>query len=118
VVFKLHCAADPSVTCPAQTALATKERLRGHKLLGVRSAKRRKAKVRTKRVSIAKLRHVNVRGGKTVTVKLSLNATGRKLLKRFHKLPARLTLTVVTPGAKLSAGGGKLTVRPKRARRA
>lgn len=112
VVFKLHCSADPSVTCPAQTALATKERLRGRKLLGVRSAKRGKAKVRTKKVAIAKLRHVRVKGGKTVIVKLSLNATGRKLLKRFHKLPARLTVTVVTSGGKLSAGGGKLTVRP------
>jgi hypothetical protein len=110
VVFRMHCAADPSGSCPGDALLTTKERLRGKHPLGVSARKR---KVHSKRVTTGHKRF-KVKGGKTVTIKVPLNNAARKLLKHFHKLPVRVTVSVVAGGKKSRVGGGKVTFRVRK----
>jgi len=78
-------------TCLGYTATATvTEHLRGKKVIELAAAAR---KTTTKLVTIAKAKGT-VAGGKTTTVKLSLNKTGAELLKRYGKLRTVVTLTV------------------------
>jgi hypothetical protein len=87
--FKVSCPAHD--TCLGFTATATvTEHLKGKRLIGVAAAKR---KTTTKVVTIAKAKGT-VAGGKTSTVKLSLNKAGSELLRRYGKLRTVVTLTV------------------------
>ena len=52
--------------------------------------------------------------GRTVTVTVKLNATGRKLLARFGKLPVTLKITLLQNGRHLTIANTKLTVKPKK----
>ena len=54
--------------------------------------------------------------GRTVTVTVKLNATGRKLLARFGKLPVTLKITLLQNGKHLAIANTKLTVKPKKKR--
>jgi hypothetical protein len=94
---KISCPAHD--TCLAYTETATiTEHLRGKKVIGLAAAKRR---TKSKLITIARAKGT-VAGGKTVTVKLSLNKSGAKLLKRYGKLRTVVTLTVA--GKTLSKG--------------
>jgi hypothetical protein len=105
--LKLSCPAHD--TCLGYTATVTvTEHLRGKNVIDL--AKR---KTTTKVVTIAKAKGT-VAGGKTITVKLSLNKTGTKLLKRYGKLKTVVTLTVA--GKTLSKSTVTL-VAPKTARK-
>jgi hypothetical protein len=78
-------------TCLGYTATATvREHLRGKKVIGLAAAAR---KTTTKLLTIAKAKG-SVAGGKTTTVKLSLNKAGAELLKRYGKLRTVVTVTV------------------------
>jgi hypothetical protein len=55
-----------------------------------------------------------IQAGRTVTVTVKLNATGRKLLARFGKLRETLTITLLQNGGKLAIAHPKLTVKPKK----
>jgi thiamine biosynthesis lipoprotein ApbE len=50
-----------------------------------------KAKKQKRTVLVAS-KTMTIADGSTTTVTLTVNATGRKLLKRFHKLPVTLTI--------------------------
>jgi hypothetical protein len=56
-------------------------------------------------------RRVKIAAGKTATATVTLNATGRRLLARFHRLPVRLRIAVA--GQKRSTTRN-VTVRPAR----
>jgi hypothetical protein len=87
--LKVSCPAHDTCLGYTETATIT-ERLRGKKVIGVAAAKR---KTTSKVVTIARAKGT-VAGGKTVTVKLSLNKSGAKLLKHYRKLRTVVTLTV------------------------
>ena len=106
---KISCPAHD--TCLAYTETATiTEHLRGKKLIGLAAAKR---KTKSKLITIARAKGT-VAGGETVTVKLSLNKSGAKLLKHYGKLRTVVTLTVA--GKALSKSTVTL-VEPKPARK-
>jgi hypothetical protein len=86
---KLSCPAHDSCLGYTETATIT-EHLKGKKVIGLAAAKR---KTTSKVITIARAKGT-VAGGKTVTVKLSLNKVGAKLLKRYRKLRTVVTLTV------------------------
>jgi hypothetical protein len=86
---KISCPAHDTCLGYTETATVT-EHLKGKKLIGLAAAKR---KTTTKVVTIAKAKGT-VASGKTVTVKLSLNEAGAKLLKRYRKLRTVVTLRV------------------------
>ncbi|HKN93315.1 MAG TPA: Ig-like domain-containing protein, partial [Thermoleophilaceae bacterium] len=92
VRFTLACTVS---SCSGQAALTTTERLRGRTLVGVSAAKR--PKLRKKTVAVGRVKFT-IDAGKRRTITVSLNRTGKKLLKKFHKLPARLKITLAQPG--------------------
>jgi hypothetical protein len=90
LTVRLSCQAGH--TCPRYTLVATvTEHLKGRKVIALTAIKQT-----TKVIAIAKVTGT-VGGGKTVTVKLSLNKTGVALLKRYGKLR---TVVTVTSGGK------------------
>src|SRR5207248_4236496 len=70
--------------------LTIKERFKGRKLIAVTAARRRDAKVR---VLVVGARNVSLKAGQAQTVRIALNAEGRRLLARRHALRARLRVT-------------------------
>jgi hypothetical protein len=109
VRFTLGCTAAP---CSGQAALTATERLRGKSLVGVSAAKSRKPKLHRKTVAVGRVVFA-IRAGESRAVTVSLNKTGKKLLKKFGKLPARLKITLTQPGGHpLVIKNAKLTFKP------
>ena len=65
-------------------AVATYETLHGSKVVAVA------ARATTHRTVIVGSKRITLAAGKSATVRVSLDGTGKKLLKRFHKLPLLL----------------------------
>jgi hypothetical protein len=90
VNFSLSCQAAAGTICDGHAQLSTLEKLLGSKLLGL-SAKNKR---HSKRVIIGQ-RTFSLPAGQTERVSVALSATGKKLLKRFGKLPATLTISLL-----------------------
>jgi hypothetical protein len=93
--------------CADVLGLATSETLHGSKVIGVAASKtkHRSVVVGSERVTLA--------AGGSKTVKLGLNGTGRKLLKKFRKLPM---LAILVQGGK-TVGAHKVTLTVPKKRR-
>ncbi|MGA2010115.1 MAG: hypothetical protein ABSH51_06230 [Solirubrobacteraceae bacterium] len=85
----LACRGPAGERCAGKLTLLTTEFLRGRKVVAVGSTRARHVKRRA--VTVAGARY-SLAAGRTSTVRLSLNATGRRLLSRFHRLPVRLAV--------------------------
>jgi PKD domain len=109
VSFSIACRAPSAVVCHGAARLTTLEHLLGSRLLAVSARARR----HTSRTLIGQVASA-VRGGATRTISIALNATGRRLLARFHRVPA--TLTIALNGARGFAANAKVTVTPKQRR--
>jgi hypothetical protein len=109
VTFRVSCSA---ASCKGSAALTATEILKGQqKLTGVGAKTRRKV-VKVGRVSFS----LNAGAKKSVTVRL--NSLGRKLLKRFKRLPVKLSVSLVPAGGKATAVATKrLTIKAKRPRK-
>jgi hypothetical protein len=83
---RITCKGDTS--CKVSLKLTVTETFRGHKLIAVSA---RKAKVTHKTVVLGTA-SATIKAGRTQTVRISLNRTGRKLLAAHHKLTAKLTV--------------------------
>ncbi len=111
VTFKVACKGLAGQQCTIAGTLTTREKLRGSKPVAV-SAKRHKGpKTRTKTVTVG-AKTVTIPAGKTVTVTVTLNATGRKLLSRFHKLPVHLSAVLVVGKTRSTVIAQNLTIIP------
>jgi glucodextranase-like protein len=108
VTFRLSCTGS---TCKGGATLTAIELIRkpGGKLVGVAARKVRKT-VTVGRVSFS----IRAGGAKTVSVKL--NATGRKLLKRYKRVPLRLTVKYKSAGRTAKLPVRKVTVKAKHRR--
>ena len=87
-----------TTNCKVSLKLTVIETLRGHKLVAVSA---RKAKVTHKTVVLGTA-SATIKAGRTATVRVSLNRTGRNLLAKRHKVTAKLTVaqgrrTIATP---------------------
>jgi hypothetical protein len=94
VVEHLVCVGQPGDVCNTMLNLDTNEiyytgNLEGGLTPGavIEHGKRRKAHVRDAKAGSLT---VTLHGGQPNTVKVTLNATGRKLLRKFHMVPATL----------------------------
>ena len=67
-----------------------------------------KSKMRTLTVSSA---HVTIGSHKQVTIKLKLSSAARKLLRRYHKLPVTLKITLTAPGRPATVVTRRLVLR-------
>jgi len=93
VAYTLACVGTAGERCNVKVTLYTVERLRAGKLLGLTASQ----KVRTKRIVLAS-GTLSIPAGLRVNVSVKLDATGRKLLARFGKVPARLS-TILSASA-------------------
>ncbi len=107
VAFTLACQGVPGSTCAVASTLTTVERRRAKRIIGVAA---RKLKTTSRTVTVGSA-GTNIPAGKSVRVTIRLNATGRSLLARFHRLPATLRVTLKgTPSAAMLSK--TITVKP------
>ena len=102
----LGCNGTPGTSCKIHVTLTTVEKSRHGHLIAVLAAK-----THSQRVTIATATIV-IPAGQRIKVVLRLNATGRKLLARFGKLPAHLTAILEGEGAHHIVIAQNLTIRP------
>jgi Glucodextranase, domain B len=109
VRFTLACAV---ALCRGNARLTTSERLRRGSLVGLAAARHRAPGTRKKTVTIGQVNFA-IPAGTSRTISVALNKTGRRLLKRFGKLPARLAIALNRPGGQpLVVKRSTLTLRP------
>ena len=109
VTDKLICAPSALRPCQATETLTTTETTQGGRPVALSASIRRKS-----RKVIVATKTVMIHPGRTVTVTVKLNPTGRKLLARFGKLPVTLKITLLQNGRHLTIANTKLTVKPKK----
>jgi hypothetical protein len=110
VSLKLACHGAAGTSCRIHVSLTTMEKLRGRHLIALAATR-----TRSRQVTLA-TDTVVIPAGHQLEVTLTLNATGRKLLARFGKLPARLTAVLEAAGARHTVFARNLTIEPKRRR--
>jgi hypothetical protein len=108
VTVVLTCVGTASQTCAGHAALSTLEHQLGSRIVSVSTAGKRK---RTKKVTVG-IASFALRGGQSVKLTVPLNAKGRALLRRFHKLPVSLLVTVTgADGDPATLAMRKLTIK-------
>jgi DNA-binding beta-propeller fold protein YncE len=112
VTIIVGCAGIAIQTCTGTLALTTVEHFKGHKLTAI-SAKQRKPKKTTKTVTLGSATY-SVAGGTDATLTITLNANGKKLLSKRHKLPAKLGL--IPTGVSVPSTTKTLTITPGKAK--
>ncbi len=103
VSVPITCTGDTS--CKVSLKLTVRETLRGHRVIAVSA---RKAKV-THKTLVLGTKSATIGAGRTQTVHISLNRTGRKLLAARHKLTAKLTVTQRIAGRNRTLSTQKVT---------
>jgi hypothetical protein len=103
--LSLACHGTAGTSCQIHVTLTTVEKLRHGHLVGVA------AKTHSKTVTVATLT-ITIPAGQTVKVALKLNATGRKLLKRFGKLPSHITAILEGEAGHHTVVAQNLTIKP------
>ena len=96
VSLTIACQGLPTQTCSGQATLTSHVTTQGSKLVAV--AAKSKPKPKPKPPKVTKVETIasgsySLPTGRTATIKLSLNSTGKKLLTERYKVPATLTLT-------------------------
>ena len=94
VTVKLDCTGVAAKTCAGQILVSLHERTNGSKVMAV-LARSGHSKARTVRVTVGLARYT-IAAGQIKTVTVALNATGRSLLKRFHRLRVTVVVGVST----------------------
>ena len=102
--LKVACAGASTSACADTLTLSVVETLRSGKLIAVAAA----SKTKKKTVTIGHTA-VTLGGGQSKTVSVALNSAGRALLKREHKLHAKLVLTQTSAGKTVAVKGQTLT---------
>jgi parallel beta-helix repeat protein len=115
LIVTIQCAASPSpATCEGDGSLSTTEHLLGSKLVSL--SRKHKARRRTKSVGVGH-KHFTLSAGQSVSLLVPVNAKGKALLKRFHKLPVKLVVTVNTPTGKAKLTTRHATIKPAHKRK-
>jgi DNA-binding beta-propeller fold protein YncE len=107
ITITVACAGITIQTCGGTLALTTVEHLKGHRITAITAKKKPKKNTRTLTLASATY---SLAGGAETTLTITLNATGKKLLAKDHKLSARLVLTPT--GATVPSATKTLTITP------
>jgi Putative Ig domain len=89
----LSCAGATTQVCKGTLTVTVLERWRGRKLIAVTASA--KPKLRTRTIVLAKA-EFHTRGQSRETTTISLNALGKQLLSKRHRLSARLTIKLAS----------------------
>jgi Big-like domain-containing protein len=111
ITATVTCVGIAAQTCTGSLTLTIVEHLTGSKVTAVTAAKKLKHTTRTLTLGSA---GYNLTGGAAATLTITLSATATSLLKKLHKLPARLTLTAT--GASIAAATATITIHPAAAK--
>jgi hypothetical protein len=93
VSFSLACQAAPGALCRGLARLTTLELLAGRRIVAL-NARHKKQKRYSRRVLIG-ANGFSLAAGQTRKVVMPLNATGRKLLARFRRIPATIQISLL-----------------------
>lgn len=107
VQVRLGCAGTSGQTCTGHVAVVVRERKRGSKVVGI------SAKLKTKTVVVGQAKYT-IAAGRFKTVSVRLNATGRKLLKRFRRMTVTVRVTVTTVSGQAQLLSRKVTLKAKK----
>jgi streptogramin lyase len=97
VSLTISCQGLPTQTCSGPVKLTSHVTTQGSKILALAATTKKKPKPKPKPKKVTKLETIatgsySVAAGNGTTIKLSLNATGKKLLTARYKVPATLTI--------------------------
>src|SRR5262249_34513302 len=92
----LTCRGQAGQTCPVTLTLTVTEKLRGNHIVAISAAAK---KLKTKRITVGRA-STKLSASRRTTVKIGLNATGERLLKKYRKLTT--TLRVIQGGKTVS----------------
>jgi cytochrome c551/c552 len=114
VTVTLACHGTAGQTCRGTLKLSVREHLRGRTITALTaSAPKRKPKQTTRTVTLASATYA-LTGASRTTLPITLNKTGKRLLAKYRKLAAKLTLTPT--GARTPASTKTITFRAPPAR--
>lgn len=99
VSFSISCSTPTGAVCDFQARLSTLEHLLGSKIVGL-SSRSHRLRRRSAMVTVGETT-LSVSAGHSRRVSITLNTTGSDLLKRFHKLPVTLTVTLESDPPKI-----------------
>jgi hypothetical protein len=102
--------------CEIRSSLKTIEKLKGKKIAAL-AANKRKPKIRSKTVTVGSSKVV-IAVGQSRTITIKLNSTGKKLLAKFKKLPARLTVSLLSAGKTTTIISRSVKLKPARKHKA
>jgi hypothetical protein len=105
--FTLACNGAAGTSCAVQATLTTVEHKRKGHLVGVVA----KAKTTSVKVAVGSA-SLTIAAGHHVTITITINAVGRKLLTRFGKLPVHLSVSSTSLGVKTTVIAQNLIVKP------
>ncbi|HMD58039.1 MAG TPA: hypothetical protein VKG82_11280 [Solirubrobacteraceae bacterium] len=105
--FTVACHGLAGTSCKVHATLTSIEKIRRKRVIGIAAAKTKSGRVTVGSATVL------LAAGAQVKVVVPLNSTGRKLLARFHKLPAHLTATLEGEGGLSTLIAQNLTIKPK-----
>jgi hypothetical protein len=94
----LSCAGTTAQVCKGTVSLTVVERFRGSKLVALAASA--KTRLRSNTVTLGKV-SFDTQGMSSKTATIALNALGRRLLRKYHRLTARVTVKLA--GSKRNA---------------
>jgi hypothetical protein len=109
VAVTLGCAGASGKTCSGQVSVLVRERMRGRKIIALLSSTG-KGRTRTVKVLVG-LAQYTIAGGTIKTVTVSLNRTGRSLLKRFRRIKVIVRVDVTTTSGMTELATRTVTIR-------
>lgn len=104
------CAAPFHKYCYFTETLTTVETLSGGKVSTIRAAGQGKP---TQKAVVVGTKKVKLAGGRTITVNVGLNGTGRQFLKRFGNVPVTFSGQLLRGGKQVTISKRKLTIKAK-----
>lgn len=91
VAVQLGCTGVVGSTCTGTVAATARVRVRGSEVVGVAA----RARARVKTVKVGRANYV-IAANRVKVLSVGLNARGRALLKRFHRLRVKVTIGITT----------------------
>jgi serine protease len=107
----VDCSAPAGQSCRVTETLTTTETLSGGKPIAVSSLPVNKRNKNRKTVVVG-ARTVTIAADGSATITIKLNDAGRKLLKRFGKLPVVVSIVLNRNGQQVTVARRKITIKP------
>lgn len=115
--INLNFSCPPESGCTVQAGVSTTTTTKGSSVVGVSASRAGAARSLRRHIVVVARASETVGAGLHGTLKLVLNAVGRRLLARFRRLPSILKMTQAVGGRNHLVLDRHLTLKPPRRRR-